>query len=153
MEEQIQEQNATATEADVEELFKYMQSTGSAPVPEEKYNLHVFLHRVATEKDTKKLGFLKNEEIGSAEYPIRSYGGFAIIAEDIIGNNFFKQHFEKESENITASSLSRDGFLIKQATTQVKKVGDITRITDKKKGLSGLFKKKEDPEDKPLETS
>ena len=122
------------TQEDVEALKKFL------PVPEEKYNVHLFLHRVATADDTTKVGFLKEEELGEPKYPVRSAKEFALIAEQIIGNDYIKDYFNKIAEITTASSLSKDGFLIRQATTTTRQIADISKLRKKNKGW---FKKKE----------
>jgi len=126
-----------------EAVFDYLSKNQSFPTPEEKYNVHLFLHRVATADDTTKVGNLKEEELGTPRHPLRASKEFALISEKIIGNDFFKEYFEKESEILTSTSLSKEGFLIKQATTQTKQVADVTK---KRKLNAGWFKKKEENE-------
>jgi len=55
-------------------------------------------------------------------------------------NSFFSQHFSNLSENITATSLSRNAKLITLAAIQRREIGDVTKM---KKDSKGLFKKKE----------
>ena len=136
------------TESDVKEIQKFLESTNSPPTYEEKYNVHTFLHRVATADDTTKVGFLKEEEVGIPRYSVRSLKEFALICETIMGNDIFKEYFEKQSEIITASSLSREGFLVKQATTQTRQIADITKT---KKENKSWFKKKDDKEGEQLQ--
>ena len=125
-----------------EEMWKALSDSGqSFPMSEEKYNVHLFLHRVATADDTTKVGFLKEEEIGMPTNHIRGLKEFALISEKIIDNKFFKDYFLAESENVTATSLSREGFLVKQATTQTKRLADVTKT---KKQNKGWFSKKDD---------
>lgn len=124
-----------------EEMWKALSESGqSFPMAEEKYNVHLFLHRVATADDTTKVGYLKDEEIGVPLNHLRGLKEFALISEKIIGNTFFRDFFLAEAENITATSLSREGFLVKQATTQTKRLGDITKV---RKPSKSWFKKKD----------
>ncbi len=51
----------------------------------------------------------------------------ARISSDIMDNHFFEQYFNKKAEETTATSLSREGFIVKQATTQTKQVADLTK--------------------------
>ena len=140
-----EEQPLTTQEKDM--LYQYLSQSQSAPLPDEKYNVHVFLHRVATADDTTKVGFLKHEEIGNPQYPTRSLKDFQLIAEDIIGNKYIAEHFKKQSEIVTSTSLSEEGFLVRQATTQTRQVADVTR---RKKPNKGWFKKKDkDEEERP----
>lgn len=139
------DENLTMDEKDA--LFNYLNNQGS-PAPEEKYNVHLFLHRVATASDTTKIGFLGDNEVGIPQYPTRALKTFAIIASDIIGNEHIANYFNKESEIVTSTSLSKQGFLVKQATTQTRHIGDVTKLRKKNKGW---FSKKEDNEDKKEE--
>ena len=55
-------------------------------------------------------------------------------------NNYFKDYFLDEGEITTATSLSREGFLVRQATTQTKQVADVTRRRTVNKGWFGKEK-------------
>lgn len=129
--------------AEKEALFNYV-SQGGAPAPEEKYNVHLFLHRVATADDTTKVGFLGDAEVGMPKYPTRALKNLSLIASDIIGNKAISNFFLKESENVTSTSLSKQGFLVKQATTQTRNIADVSKL---KKPNKGWFSKKEDKEE------
>ena len=127
-------------------LYKYLSDSESVPTQEAKYTVHVFLHRVATANDTTKVGYLKDEEVGTPRHPTRALKSFALIASDIIKNDVISNYFNKESEIVTSTSLSRDGFLVKQAVTQTRQIADVTKQRQKN---SGWFKKKdENSEDK-----
>jgi hypothetical protein len=130
-----------------ESVYKYLSQSESVPSPEEKHNVHTFLLKVATEDDTTKVGFLSQEEVGKPTYSERSLKDFAVISEKIINNPFLADIFKAEAENLTATSLSKEGFLVRQATTQTKQIADITKI---KKENKGWFKSKKD---KPEEQS
>ena len=54
-----------------------------------------------------------------------------------MANDFFKDYFKATAEDTLATSLSREGFLIKQATTQTKQVADVTRRRKINKGWFG----------------
>lgn len=113
---------------------------GYAPLPEEKHNVHVFLNKVATADDTTKVGFLKDEEIGNSMFPVRMFKGLAVHAKSLMDNPELAQYFDQESEVITAPSLSREGFLVKQATVTRRQIEDVTKP---KKENKSWFKKKE----------
>jgi hypothetical protein len=130
------------------QLARYLSASDSAPIPDQKHNVHEFLHSIATESDTTKVGFLKEEELGQPKHPLRGNKEFALIAKSIIGNDYFADYFKAEGEITTATSLSRDGFLVKQGTTTTKQLADITKVRKENKSW---FKKKE-PEDKSLQT-
>jgi len=55
-------------------------------------------------------------------------------------NDVFAQWFNEEAENTLATSLSSEGFLIKQATTVTKNVSDMTPRRKINKGWFGKSK-------------
>jgi len=99
---------------------------------------------VATAEDTTKTGNLKDDkdfsELGIPSYTVRGAKEMALVADKIMGNNYFKDYFQKEAEITLATSLSRDGFLVKQATVQVKQVADMTKRRKINKGWFGKEK-------------
>ena len=113
---------------------------GTNPVPEEKHNTHRFLHNVATAIDTTKLGFLDKEELGAMKQTVRSYKELALISGEVMGNDFFKNFFEKNSEIVTSTSLSKDAKLIELAVIQRREVSDISKPPPKEN--KGWFKRK-----------
>lgn len=124
------------------EVYRSLTGTDSYTVPEEKYNVHLFLHRVATAEDTTKVGFLMPEEVGAPKYSVRSLQEFSLIADKIIDNDMYQDYFTKWGEIVLATSLSRDGFLVRQATTTTRQVADISKPKKPNKGWFG-FKKKD----------
>jgi hypothetical protein len=76
-------------------------------------------------------------ELGRPDLTVRGDKDLALIASDIMGNTYFAEYFEKEAQNTLATSLSREGFLIKQATTTTKQVADATRRRKTNKGWFG----------------
>ena len=128
---------------DKEAIYKYLSESQTTPMPEDTYSVHTFLHKVATSNDTTKVGNLDSTELGLPNYSERSLKEFALIAKDIIGNNFVSQMFQNEAENLTATSLSKNGFLVQQATTTTRRIADVTKPKTENKGW---FKKKETKE-------
>ena len=126
-----------------EQLWNYAQATGATLPVDSKINVHTFLMAVAKADDTTKTGFLEPNEIGIPQNPIRALKGFALICDDIIGNEMFAKHFRQQAEIITATSLSRGGFLDKLAVTQTRQLADVTKV---KKENKGWFAKKDKPE-------
>lgn len=114
---------------------------GYAPLPEEKQNVHVFLNKVSESKDTTKTGFLTETEVGIPQHPTRMFKGLALHAKMIMDNEDLADYFNKESEVLTSTSLSREGFLVKQATVTRRQIEDVTKP---KKENKGWFKKKEE---------
>ena len=130
------------TPAEREEL-KGLLGYGSS-MPETQHNTHTFLHNVATAEDTTKIGYLKEEEIGTLENPIRSFKFLALFSDKIMNKPELRDFFLQRSEIGTATSLSRSGFLTKLAVVQRRELADVTK--QPKKENKGWFKKKEDNE-------
>ena len=125
------------TEQDREEL-KNLLGYGSS-TPSANHNVHTFLHNVATAKDTTKLGYLREEEIGMLENPVRSFQFLGLFADKIMKKEGLKDFFKSRSEIGTATSLSRSGFLTKLAVVQRRELSDVTPKEMKKN--KGWFKK------------
>ena len=66
-EEQGNEQLTEAEKSEIKDILGYGANTG-----EGKHNVHTFLTNVVTAKDTTKLGYLKDEEIGNMTNPVRA---------------------------------------------------------------------------------
>lgn len=128
------------TPQEKEALREYF--SNGAPIPEEKHNVHSFLHKVATSDDTTKVGNLTAEEVGMPKLTLRGSKGIALIARSIVSNNIIADYFEAEGEIVTATSLSKDAKLLTLAVVQKRIVEDQTKP---KKENSGWFKKKEEP--------
>ena len=114
---------------------------GNAPTLEDKQSVHAFLHNVATADKSTKVGNLRDDkdmnELGLPIHNVRGSLEMARISDKIMGNKFFKEYFQAEAEDTLATSLSRDGFLVRQATTQTKQVADVTRRRKINKGWFG----------------
>lgn len=116
-------------------------SSYGAMIPESKENVHTFLSKVVVQKDTTKLGNLKDEEVGEPKHSIRTYKELALIAEKIIGDNELRDYYNAKSEIITATSLSRNAKLLDLAVVQRRELN----VKDgQKKVNKGWFKKKTD---------
>ena len=117
---------------------------GNVMSPEEKQNVFTFLHNVAITKDTTKTAFLRDDkdlnEVGVPKLPVRTYHSLALVAKDIMNNNYFADYFKKEAEIIASTSLSRGGFLTKLAIVQRREIADVT--PKKRKTNKGWFKPK-----------
>ena len=128
------------TPEEQEELNKYFEKYGS-PTPDPKFNVHTFLNMVANAKDTTKLGFLKDEELGVMTHTVRANKVASLIASEIIDDPELSEYFAKKSEITTATSLSRGGFLDKLAVVTKKEIADVT--PPERKENKSWFKKKE----------
>lgn len=125
--QQQTEQQQQLTDVEMAQLAQYLSQAGAAPTPEEKYNVHIFLHRVATADDTTKVGNLTDTEVGKPEYPARALKDMALVASDIVDNEEMSKFFIKQAEILTATSLSKEGFLVRQATTTTRQIADVTK--------------------------
>jgi len=114
------------------------------PYPEIKHNTHTFLNKVLETKDTTKVGFLMDDEMGKPHHPIRAYKELALISGKIIENPLMEAYFLAEGENTLATSLSRNGKLINLAVIQKRIVADESKPRAANKAW---FKKKESKED------
>lgn len=114
-----------------------------APVPEEKHNVHKFLHDVATSEDTTKVGNLTIEELGMPRLTLRTYKDLALISGKIMNNSFLAEYYNAQAEILTSTSLSKDGKLINLAVLQKRQIEDVTKP---RKENGGWFKKKEPAE-------
>jgi hypothetical protein len=111
---------------------------------DDKHNQFTFLNNVVMTEDTTRVGFVTEEELGSPQLPVRANKTLALISGELMENNFFKEYFLKESENITSTSLSKNGFLINRAILQKREIADVTKP---RKVNKSWFKKKEDKEE------
>lgn len=121
------------------ELNKYLSSYGS-PEQDPKHNVHTFLNMIAHAKDTTKLGNLKEEELGLMQHTLRANKVAALISSEIMDNKELQEYFSNKGEILTATSLSRGGFLDRLAVVQKKEMAD---LTPERKENKGWFKKKE----------
>ncbi len=113
----------------------------NTPSLEDRQSVHAFLNNVATADKTTKVGNLRDDkemnELGDPAHNVRGALEMARISERIMNNGFFKEYFEAEAEEVLATSLSRDGFLVRQATTSTKNVADVTKRRKINKGWFG----------------
>lgn len=134
----MEDENLTAEEqAQLDELLK---GYGS-PVADEKHNVHTFLTSVARSQDTLKTGNLTKEELGSMELPIRSLKTLDLFSRDICDDKVVANIFKAEAEIATASSLSKEGFLVNRSVLSRKEITD--PFNKPKKENKSWFKKKE----------
>lgn len=111
------------TEEEIEELEKLGYGF---PKPDEKNNIFSFFKRVIATRDTTRVSNLQEEELGHATIPVRTNLQLALYCEQM-GLGGLGSHFMKESQIISNSSLSRDGFLDKLAVTQKREMDTKTR--------------------------
>lgn len=133
---------------DDEALMKLAQAMKDAPSQEEKQNVHTFLVNVIQAEDTMKVAKLGNlrddkeiNELGRPEWNVRGALEMARISDKLMGNEFFKDFFCASVNETNSTSLSREGFIIRQATVQTKQIADITK---RRKINKGWFKSSEE---------
>lgn len=102
-----------------------------------------FTHVVAA-KDTTKTGYLSEEELGNSNNTLRAYKELELFSRDVCNNDKFADYFKGMAEIQTSTSLSKDGFLLKQVNLNRKELAD---MTPKRKNKKGLFKKKDENEE------
>jgi hypothetical protein len=135
--------------SDEQAIMKIAQAMkDNAPTQDEKQNVHTFLVNVIQAEDTlkvAKLGNLRDDkelnELGLPAWNVRGALDMARISDKLMSNDFFKNYFEASSNETNSTSLSREGFVIRQATTQTKQIADTTR---RKKINKGWFSRKEE---------
>ncbi len=133
---------------DEEAILKIASAMGkNAPTQEDRQSVHAFLNNVAMADKSTKVGNLRDDkemnELGIPVHNVRGSLEMARIADKIMENDFFKEWFEAEAEDTLATSLSREGFLVRQATTSTKQVSDITKRKKTNKGWFGKSKTEE----------
>jgi hypothetical protein len=127
------------TDAEKDELRKQ-----GYPVPDERHNTHTFLAKVLKTEDTTKVGNLTEDELGMAKHPVRAFKEFALISDKICEDPLMTEFFNKEAENVLATSLSRNGKLIGLAVIQKRVIEDETKP---KKSNTGWFSRKKPEEE------
>lgn len=138
MDEQIRE--SAQSDAQRSELEDFYRKYGL----DEKGIDNFFLEIVRTE-DTKKVGNLTETELGTPQIPVRTLFDIARDCKLIPSMSSFVKDAENQAENVLATSLSKDGFLIKARITQKKEFLDKDK---KKKVRKSLFGRKiEDTEE------
>jgi hypothetical protein len=110
-----------------------------AGMPEEKHNVHSFLNKVKTDKDTTRVGNLTEDEVGIPILTLRTNKELGLISEKIIGNDFFKDYYIDKGEILTSTRLSKDAKLISLAVIQKRQIEDITKPKSENRGW---FRKK-----------
>lgn len=130
------EELSDSEKQEIKDLLGY-----GSQLPEGKQNVHTFLFNVATAEDTTKLGFLKDEEVGSLGNPVRSFKHLASFSGRIMGKPDLEKYFLGNSEIITSTSLSRQGFLVDRAVIQKRELKDTT--SKPRKENPGWFKGKD----------
>ena len=125
-------------EATAEELKEFYRKYGN-----EERGIDNFFLEIVKAEDTTKIANLGLDELGMSLLPVRTLKELQHDCALIPSMSSFATQFKKTSEDILASSLSKEGFLIKARITQKKQFLDKETSKKKKRGF-GLFAKKEE---------
>jgi len=119
-------------ESEAEDLREFLRKVGV-----EEKGIDNFFLEIIREDDTTKVGNLTKEELGIPMLPVRTLKELEYDSRLIPSMSAFVNYFKAQSENILATSLSRDGFLIKARITQKKELIDKDKRKERTKGLFG----------------
>ena len=129
MDEEVKEFVVTQSEA--EELRDLIRNA-----TEEK-GIDNFFLGIIRDDNSLKIGNLTEEELGMPQIPLRSMIDLASDCEKIPALIDLGNDLKKQAQNLIASSLSKEGFLIKSRITQKKEFADTKKKRVVKKGLFG----------------
>jgi len=113
-----------ANEEVMKQLYQLAETTA---VAEEKHNAHTFLNSVATSEDTTRVGFLKEEEVGIPKLSIRTLKELELYCREIADDNGWADFFQKRSEILTSTSLSKEAKLLDLAVMQRREFTNATK--------------------------
>lgn len=108
---------------------------------EGKSNVHSFFTNIIKSLNTTKTGYLNENELGLPKLPVRTLKELSVFCKDVADFPEMADYFDKSSENITSTSLSKDGILLKLSVTQKKEMADVSPKQNKEN--KGWFKKKD----------
>lgn len=109
-------------------------------------NVHSFMTNVVMAEDTTKTGNLTQDELGMPKVPVRTMKELELFSRDVANQTEWAEYFKKMAEIQAATSLSKEGLLVKLAVTIKKELADVTKRA-KKNG--GWFKGKQEQEPVP----
>ncbi len=124
----------TESEIALQQMYQTYPYTNAQAI----YNAPKFLHDVAESKDTTKTGNVTEEELGIAPFTVRMLKDVQTYCM-MMGLKYHANYFGDKSEIITASSLSKEGFLDKLVISTKQ---ELQAITKSRKENKGWFKKK-----------
>ena len=142
------QQQDSESMSDEEAIMRIAQAMkDNTPSQDEKHNIHTFLFNIVQTNainETSKIGNLRQDkeldELGIPAWNVRGSLDMATISDKLMDNDFFKEYFIENARQTVNTSLSREGFLIKQGTTSTKQVVDATRRRKVNKGWFGSKK-------------
>jgi len=120
---------------------KLPDSSYGSPEAEKKDSIYKFFREIINFKDSWKVGNLQKDEMGRLRLSVRSYLDLANY-NDKEGQDIVSDYFTKKADIIAATSMGRDGFIVKTIVTSIKK-DEKPRDTPVKHSLFGGGKKDE----------
>jgi len=125
-----------------EEIELLQQSGMGYPQQEEKNNIFTFFKKVLNMDDTSRTANLTEVELGGIRIPVRTLEMLSLYCIQM-GLTGLGEHFMKEAQVITNTSLSRLGFLDQLVVTSKREMGTIaTRAPPTVNQKKRWFKKK-----------
>jgi hypothetical protein len=129
---------AEMTEQEAQELLRQYGDSKASPAS--------FFKDVVKTDDTLRVGNLDTTELGVSKLPVRTYEELALFSKEVANQPEWATYFTKMSKIQTDSSLSKEGFLLKQINTTKKELADVTA---KPKENKGWFKGKKEESPNP----
>ena len=114
---------------------------GDYPREEEKQNIFSYFKRVTEADDNRKTANLDKDELGLVKYPVRTNLDIANYCKKI-GMDAYANYFESKAQIVSATSLSKEGFLNKLAVTQKRESSIRRRSGISNAQRTGFFGKK-----------
>jgi len=124
-----------------EEVDLLAQSGLGYPQQEDKNNIFTFFKKVLSMDDTSRTANLTETELGGVRIPVRTLEMLSLYCCQM-GLTGLGEHFMKEAQVITNTSLSREGFLDKLVVTSKKEMETSTRMPPTASQKRRWFKKK-----------
>lgn len=127
--------------SEVQEDMVEMQEEAITDVPTQKRNLDLYslFDKVRTTSDSTKVGNLKNREIGELNITVRDAQRISLIAKTF-HHEKFSNFYRQLAEITTATSASRDGWLVELFVTN-KKFSSKTRSSGNQVQNKGIWNK------------
>lgn len=111
-------------------------------------NVHSFMTDIVKSDDTTKTGNLTQDELGLPKVPVRTMKELELFSRDVANQEEWANYFRDLAEIQAATSLSKEGLLVKLAVTIKKELADVTKH-QKKNG--GWFKGKDTQESQQVQ--
>jgi len=129
--------NFVTTEAEAEDLKEFIRKMG------EEKGIDNFFLEIIRNDDSLKIGNLTDTELGLPRLPLRTLVELTDDCRIIPSMSAFADDFEKQAQTLIASSLSKEGFLIKARITQKKELVDKDKRKQRRRGLFGRREEEE----------